>query len=96
MSGPIFPDASAMALILFDGMRGGLDDAIASGRRDPEPLRAPGPGSLGCSPSRPYSIPFYGLEPAPALEPSWQNAASSRQVAPTQVWPRSRMPSGWM
>lgn len=32
------PDARVTALILFDGMHGVVDDAIAAGRRDPEPL----------------------------------------------------------
>lgn len=32
------PDARAVALIIFDGMHGVVDDAIASGRRDPEKL----------------------------------------------------------
>jgi hypothetical protein len=32
------PDARAAALILFDGMHGVVDDAIAAGRLDPEPL----------------------------------------------------------
>lgn len=32
------PDPRAVALILFDGMHGVVDDAIAAGRRDPEPL----------------------------------------------------------
>lgn len=35
-----FPDARAAALILFDGMHGVVDDAIAAGRHDPEPLCA--------------------------------------------------------
>jgi AcrR family transcriptional regulator len=32
------PDSRAVALILFDGMHGVVDDAIAAGRLDPEPL----------------------------------------------------------
>lgn len=32
------PDSRAVALIVFDGMHGVVDDAIASGRRDSEPL----------------------------------------------------------
>jgi hypothetical protein len=33
-------DARVAALIVFDGMRGVVDDAIASGQRDPKPLVA--------------------------------------------------------
>lgn len=32
------PDQRAVALIIFDGMHGVVDDAIATGRRDPKPL----------------------------------------------------------
>ncbi|MBN9056560.1 MAG: TetR/AcrR family transcriptional regulator [Rhizobiales bacterium] len=32
------PDARAAAIVLFDGMHGVVDDAIAAGRRDPAPL----------------------------------------------------------
>lgn len=32
------PDSRAVALILFDGMHGVVDDAIAAGKLDPEPL----------------------------------------------------------
>lgn len=34
----IMPDARMTALILFDGMHGVVDDAIARGNRDPKPL----------------------------------------------------------
>lgn len=34
----VFPQARAAALILFDGMHGVVDDAIAGGARDPRPL----------------------------------------------------------
>jgi AcrR family transcriptional regulator len=35
-----FADARVAALIVFDGMHGVVDDAIASGQRDPKPLVA--------------------------------------------------------
>ncbi len=34
----IFPDSRAVALILFDGMHGVVDDAIVAGEHAPEPL----------------------------------------------------------
>ncbi|ETR77533.1 TetR family transcriptional regulator [Afipia sp. P52-10] len=36
-----FPHARAAATIIFDGMHGVVDDAIAAGLRDPEPLCGP-------------------------------------------------------
>ncbi len=35
-----FPDARSAALVVFDGMHGVVDDAIAAGQHDPEPLCA--------------------------------------------------------